>query len=342
MPDFILDSRPYLTEAIYVRGRILKQKTSIIKYPFRIYRAVLFHARLSVILFTAVCFVLVAQSAIGAGSEYPSTPNLAIETPFPDEYGSIIYKCNEHSPKQLYVIGMSHRDTLTGLNGTKTVDSQVEVYRITEGLIKSKGLRLILPEGYFSHTDNEDRAVLVRRTTSGAGEVSLDTTILKTRLTDDAVHANAELLLMESYDIILKPVEDTELYNAVRSRVRDLEKEAGVFERLYIRSELDYLQERRVAAMLQKIPDVIDKEYREGSISAENAVFTIGMHHIVEIVRYLKNRKIEIPSPAFTSFEDYTADVSLLQQDFGVTVIVPHSLAGAGDLTLLTKLQESQ
>ena len=38
----------------------------------------------------------------------------------PAQYGEIIFRCNEKSPKQIFIIGMSHRDSFTRDNGSQT------------------------------------------------------------------------------------------------------------------------------------------------------------------------------------------------------------------------------
>lgn len=112
------------------------------------------------------------------------------------------------------------------------------------------------------------------------------------------------------------------------------------YESLFIKSGLDYLQERRTAAMLQKIPEVIEGEYREGRIKNKKAIFTIGMSHIPGIIKYLKQNKIEINSPAFTSYDDYLSGVKLLEKNFGVTIIIPRTLADDLELLKLTRLDD--
>lgn len=252
----------------------------------------------------------------------------------PAEYGKVIYRCNEGSPDQLFIIGIGHRDSLTRAKGEHTVGSQVDVYRIAEWLVRNKGLELLLPEGFFSGEKKEAPAVAraVRRT-------SFDTGTLERRLGSDDVYTNAEMLLMESHGIKSLQVEDTRLYNEVSDRILQLEKNRdNPYGSLYIKASLDYLQERRTAAMLQKIPDIIGSEFSRGGIKHKRAIFTIGMDHLSMIIRYLKQDRIEIRSPAFTSFDDYLSGVKLLEKDFAVTVIIPGTLAHDRELLRLTRL----
>lgn len=46
-------------------------------------------------------------------------------TVVPEELGEVVYQYNRQSPRQLYIVGMGHRDSLTGSNGADTVQSQI-------------------------------------------------------------------------------------------------------------------------------------------------------------------------------------------------------------------------
>lgn len=259
------------------------------------------------------------------------------------ERGEVVFSCNQRSPNQIYIIGMSHRDTLTHANGSNTVKSQIEIYRIGEWLIQKEGLELLLPEGFFlSESSFEKKEALKTAASENGTRVSFDTKTLEEKLGKEDAYINAEMLLMQSHSIKTRQVEDLNLYNAAREKINLLEKYGDdTYESLFIKSGLDYLQERRSAAMLQKIPEVIDSEYRAGRIKNKKAIFTIGLSHISGIIKYLKQNKIEIYSPAFSSYDDYLSGVKLLENDFGVTIIIPRSIADNRELLKLTRLDGS-
>jgi hypothetical protein len=105
---------------------------------------------------------------------------------------------------------------------------------------------------------------------------------------------------------------------------------------------LDYLQEKRVAAMLQKIPGVVDEEFQHSNIKSKLALFTIGISHVPQIIKYLNNNKIEIhnPLPAFAEDAEYVADLNLLKEQFGITVIVPKKLADDDEILKICGLDK--
>lgn len=289
---------------------------------------------LSILLFLALLLI--------PGFSLNAAPNQDIldASGLSPERGEVVFSCNQRSPNQIYIIGMGHRDTLTHANGSDTLKSQIEVYRIGEWLIQKEGLQLLLPEGFFSKEISDEKEDLIKTAApvNGTG-VSLDTKTLEEKLGQENVYINAEMLLMESHSIKSQQVEDINLYNAARENINLLEKYGDdTFESLYIKSGLDYLQEKRTAVMLQNIPGVIDREYSAGRIKNKKAIFTIGLSHISGIIKYLKQNKIEIYSPAFTSYDDYLSGVKLLENNFGVTIIIPRTLADNRELLKLTRL----
>jgi hypothetical protein len=254
----------------------------------------------------------------------------------PTEYGEVIYQSNEKSPKQVFIIGISHRDAITCLNGDNTSRVQAEVYKIGDWLIHHQGLELLLPEGFFksASTKIEKKNVTLQ---GGEGSCpSLDMEILEKRLSDSQAYINAEMLLKETHPLRLQQVEDKGLYEAVQNGLLNLVNcREDTSHYLSLKSELDYLQEKRTAAMLQKIPEIVNSEYRQGTIRSGKAIFTIGLAHLNKIIQYMNEAGIRINAPLSGSNgnKDYIAKLTLQKENFGVTVIVPRTIAA--DQTVL-------
>jgi hypothetical protein len=257
----------------------------------------------------------------------------------PAEYGEVIYQCNAESPSQIYVIGMSHRDSLTRLNGPNTPRVQAEVYQIGDWLVRHLGLELLLPEGFFK----AKKAQVVKADIKTPKECPspVDMKVLEERLADNRTYVNAEMLLKEYHSLKTEQVEDKVFYDAVGAGISKLVKGPGnSTDYLLLKSELDYLQERRTAAMIQKIPEIVDLEFRQGSIKSRKAIFTIGLSHLHKIIQYLNEKRITVcPSP-FTSdkAKDFIAEPDLLKANFGVCVILPKTLANDGKALELNRL----
>ena len=250
-------------------------------------------------------------------------------------YGQVIFRYNEKSPKQLFIIGMGHRDTLTRGNAGQTARVQAEVYKIGEWLIHHEGIQLLLPEGFFNTKSTGPAQAKVTTKTGLENQcvcpAPADINILQERLANDRIFVNAEMLLKESHplNLRLRQVEDWGLYDSVcKSLVRVTNSGKDSCDTSLVQ-ELDYLQHRRLAAMLQKIPEVIDQEFQHREVNEPKAIFTIGMMHVHTIIRYLNDRKIMISSPAAGSVhgKEHTAQLNLPENNYGVSIILPKTLA---------------
>jgi hypothetical protein len=247
----------------------------------------------------------------------------------PEAYGEVVCRFNEKSPNQLYIIGIAHRDSLTRANASRTPRVQAEVYRIGEWLIQNQGVELLLPEGFFVTNPRKPAEKKVHDGSAPAAPGQGNMASVEQRLSSDRNFVNAEMLLKENFPLLLKQVEDRDLYQAVFENIRLLVETKGKQETSYlIRSELDYLQKKRVGTMLQRIPGIVNDEFRQGHIGNKKALFTIGLSHISDIIRYLEERKITVLSPLFTplKFEDYVDELNLAKEDFGISVIIPKTL----------------
>ncbi len=247
--------------------------------------------------------------------------------------GQIIYQSNEKSPNQIFIVGISHRDTLTRTNGSNTAKTQVEIYEIGDWLIHHQGLELLLPEGFFSKkpAKGEDKINLTGLE-KGKCTGSSDLKLIEERLADDRTFTNAEMLLNENHQLRLKQVEDEESYDAVRTGIlKMVGSRNGSCDLVSVKSELDYLQEKRTAAMLQRIPGIIDDEFQQGYIKAKKAIFTIGISHLTKIIQYMSEGKIRIHSPLWTpgknEDENYISDLNLTKENYGICIIIPKILA---------------
>jgi len=271
----------------------------------------------------------------------PSTAetNLAV----PSRYGEVIYRYNEESPNQIFIIGLSHRDSLTCLNGDITSKVQAEVFQIGDWLIHNQGLELLLPEGFFKGTSTkiQKKNITVERENSCA---SYDTKVLENKLSDNKVYVNAEMLLKDTHSIRLRQVEDKMLYDTVRANIVKLASQGkgNACDFSAVNSELDYLQERRTAAMLQKIPEIVSDEFQQGNIKSRKAIFTVGLYHIHEIIRFLNENKIIIRAPksASSGMNDYAAELNLQRENFGVSIILPRTLTEDQKILEINKLNE--
>jgi hypothetical protein len=272
----------------------------------------------------------------------PSRAEMNLST-IPSEYGEIIYRYNEKSPNQLFIIGMSHRDSISRSNGQNTSRVQAEVYKLGEWLIQNRGLELLLPEGFFKKKAQVAKGKFSPPDIRRYPSEPLDIKIAEKKLSNTTSFINAEMLLIKNYHLRTQQVEDLKWYDAVGCFIRKLASSGNSCDYYLVRSELDYLQERRTAALLQRIPEIINAEYHEGEIKSKRALLTIGMSHLYKIIKYLDESKIKIYSPLANSKrnENYVADLNLLRENFGVFIIIPQTLAHDPKILEINKLDQA-
>jgi hypothetical protein len=275
------------------------------------------------LLVLAAAIVLPSGATSNAQDVVPvpaADPQPASDRSFPAEYGEIIFRKNPHAPQQVYIIGQSHRSAITGKAGPDLVNVQAEIYRIGEWLILENNVELLLPEGFFQKTAMGK----VPPMETARENRRLDNQTLKDRLSDPLRFVNADLLLKASYNIPLGQVENEQLYRDIR-RLLHQARQDNDFSAL---SELDGLQDERTAVMLQNIPDILEEAYQAGRIGNRKAMFTIGLAHVGAIIDNLQRGSLRGPAqPGPTGGEGRASSLKLLDQGYGVTVIIPRTLA---------------
>ncbi|RJX34075.1 MAG: hypothetical protein C4531_04550 [Desulfurivibrio sp.] len=279
---------------------------------------------------------------LGAFTNFPAAaagrPAAAEHPQLPSAYGEIIYRINEESAGQVYIIGISHRDAASRSNNDDTVRTQAEIFRIGEWLNSNRQLELLLPEGYFrSDGEAAGQPHPVRGGSSLSG-FRLNNELLFARLADESRFVNAEILLMEQFGMHASQVEDRGTYQAVCKSLNELSCERlPTVDKL---AELQYLQEIRTARLLQKIPAAIASERAQGTIRNRSAMLTIGLNHIQDIIRYIQENTIRVAVPRSdgNGMANYQAKPELLRQGYGITIIIPRTLADDRPLLRLTNL----
>lgn len=288
------------------------------------------------VLIGALLFLGIPESALAAEQAAPSSLSRAS---FPSSYGAVVFRHKGESPAHLYIIGTSHRHTVSRTNGSNTAKVQAEVYKIGEWLIENEAVQLLLPEGLFKRRpeppDPDEEMVLIDSSFDEKERNPFPFQFIEERLSDTSVYLNAEMLLKEHFRICTRQIEDRELYEAVGECLNRLEGAGDdIVEATLLHEELCYLQEKRTAVMLQKIPEIVEEEIRRGRVTVRKAIFTIGLSHIADIIRYLGEEEIRIHAPLFSRVgtDDYNEAVHLIRKQYGVTIIVPRTLADDPDV----------
>ena len=89
---------------------------------------------------------------------------------------------------------------------------------------------------------------------------------------------------------------------------------------------------------MQKIPSVAQEKFAPGIIPNKQCLFIIGMAHIAEILRFLENERIDL-APLPEDLEKIEpCELFILKEDYGITIILPRSLAEDKEALRLTSL----
>lgn len=287
-----------------------------------------------------ICTLLVLSTSGSIAASPEHSHDSAAYLDMPAEYGDAIFRINPHSPKQLYIIGISHRDPNSGANNSTTVSTQIEIFRIGEWLKENRRLDLLLPEGYFA----AGKSISSPSANHASTQLPpvLDNAYLLESLAADSPGVNAEKLLMQHYNLHASQVEDRMIYNAVRNSLDKLKTAGdGSDEIAGNIAELIYLQEVRTAQLLQNIPGVIESEFLRGAVGNRSALLTIGLNHIKDIIRYIENEEIYVESPSGIQSDSLTSNLNLLQSGYGITIIIPRTLADDHKLLRMTNIDRT-
>jgi hypothetical protein len=166
----------------------------------------------------------------------------------------------------------------------------------------------------------------------------LDTGQLRELLSDTGTFVNADMLLRSRYPFCTAQVEDEALYQDVTGVLRELKgsRSNPTRERLDL---LNFYQDKRTAVLLRNIPTAVESAFERGSIRNKKAIFTIGLAHVPATLRFLEE---DADLSSFLGDSDPQGPHPLigLQQDFGVTIILPRTLAEDAEVLRLTRLHE--
>lgn len=286
----------------------------LIAFMSSIYKKTCF--RWAVLCLTVLfCLTCVSTPALDA-AEAPNRAG-AFAHDFPVEFGEIVYQTPETNGPRIYIIANGHRSAVSGAGNAAVVESQIETFRIGEWLINQSRIELLLPEGFFGEWPGK----------SSDTQRNVDDTSLRTRLADRSVFVNAELLLHERFGIGLNQVEDRALYRQARDLLRISMSSSSLISS-EVHNELEYLQKLRTINLLKKAPEVVDAALKNGLISAPNAMVTIGLAHLDDLIAYLEADEIklaELTTPAQV-YPRQQEKLELSNREIGITVIVPKSL----------------
>lgn len=256
------------------------------------------------------------------------------------KYGSIIYKENPSAPKQVYVIGQGHPPAFDLKYRDKEIArAQLEAYRISEDLVKSRKINLFLQEGFYLDDDYSDFLTFdfVKGMLSGEEIDNLrgldDDSLEKAMLDPSPKGMNIARLLKLNFPALnMQGIENQKIYNLTLNVLKMFENEKDPVKKEQFDAILHYLNQLRSAHALISAPSKIEKEFEQKSTSKKEAIILIGADHLNDIVSFLKEKRIKI-QPKKMKLEEKIIDslgidenIDLRERGYGITVIAPNSI----------------
>lgn len=259
---------------------------------------------------------------------------MAVSRPIPDRLARIVYQEKPESKQKIYIVAQSHPSALTGENAADTLQVQAEIYRIGEWLIENRGIGVLLPEGYFQK-ETKGASIKTRcgREVVRDGRALPDATLLD-RLAATDHFVNAGLLLHDDFGISLRQIEDRGLHANVCLLLGELVQPEPDDNLPAIAAALDYQQKKRSAALLRNIPDALAAGADDQERFRGNALLTVGLAHLKEMVAFLRNGKTVVDpfSRGAERSKGYCCDLAQLKNNYGITILLPPTLAQNKDL----------
>ncbi len=266
-----------------------------------------------------------------AQKNVPETKSEKFKKQFPERYGRVIYEKNPDAPNQLYFVGMYHPDLITHLEYEKTPEVQTEVYRIGEYLIRNWDVELALAEGGIYDEDYFDSYKKMREQL--LGQIPPDKT-LDPRLLEDETLINffrndstkvyiATSLLSLYYNLDIQGAEERKFHEEHVKYAYFLKTKRRLYNP---NGEVEnWLEKARTACILVNAPEVIEREKQKRRIVNRNALFTLGVRHLDELVEWLEKERIELEDKPQYGYRGVNIVLDYEIRGYGVKVIRPIS-----------------
>jgi len=271
-----------------------------------------------------------------------SAADTSLQIAVPEEYGRVIYQEGADRPNQIYIIAQSHRSAVSGHANADTVHVQAEIFRLGEWLVREQGISVLFPEGYFQRDGSPAASSGSPENRQPTVPQPIDDMSLLTRLADPNAFVNADMLLRAQCGVRLQQVEDRALYHGAVQLLQQLSSDRRAALSPAVYDELEYLQRRRSAAILERIPAALSLNAgaETGAVRPQKAITTIGLAHVHQIVAFLEQGQIEIPPPqmGWARYGEHNFDLQPLKAEYGVTIILPRTLAENQEILQLARL----
>lgn len=269
-----------------------------------------------------------------------------------EPYGSVVFQTRPEAPNQIYIVGQLHEHPIINDVNQETIETQRDIYRIGEQLIKERELELVVLEGLSADESHDTLNVALRN----IGKILKRRNILDSLGTDDRqlerlldteiegvsppgprlLEAQAGYWLASAYNCRVAGAEDADLLSlglkAIQGKwqvIQSARRERG----LAVLSALEmftpitlHLKQLRTAYILHNTPLVMEREHAAKRIRHTQALVVIGAAHIHECIEFVRNDYLKVPAYQGSSVPPLDQPLGYVQASYGVTVIMPRTI----------------
>lgn len=262
--------------------------------------------------------------------------------PLFEPYGRIVFQIRPEAPHQLYIVGQIHATPLTNRIDPETIETQTEIYRIGQRLVKD--LDLVLLEGETAnmvHTDHNDNRRMIRDDFQRHNFLNDIVTgkmlpkLMRTNVAKEKIPAEqGGYWLAVAYDLDIQGAEDEKLHKLALEYVKLKVRTTRVaFDAMEV-SDVEYITDNafnhinqlRTVYILVNTPKVIEREYAAQRITRKNALVIIGANHIADCVQFVKDDHVRSTPPPESNAPPLNQPLGYAQAGYGVTVIMPRTI----------------
>lgn len=273
-----------------------------------------------------------------------------------EPYGRIVFQIRPEAPNQIYIVGQLHEHPFTEEADQETIETQRDIYRVGERLIKERGLELVVLESLYRDTSYEDLNEALRR----FGKILQRGNVLNAMKVDNhlerildtevegisspegprLLQASAGYWLASTHKLRVVGAEDAKLHSlaleaaklVVRTgrlaaqRVEEARIGKYRLGQVTILNPYDHLNQLRTAYILHNTPLVMEREQAAKHISRQQALVVIGADHIRDCIRFVRNDYLKVLAYPGSIVPPLDQPLGYAQAGYGVTVIMPRTI----------------
>lgn len=269
-----------------------------------------------------------------------------------EPYGHVVFQTRPEAPNQIYIVGQIHEHPITDEVDQETIQTQRDIYRIGEQLMRERGLELAILEGLSADQSYGDLNEALRKfgkilqrgnvleamKEDRKLERILDTGIDGVSSAEDhrLLQASAGYWLASTHNYRVAGAEDEKLQSlAIKAaqgiwQTIQLAKGRRISEVIPVLRTINpiyfHINQLRTAYILHNTPLVIEREHAAKRVRRQQALVVIGADHIRDCIKFVRNDYLKVLPHPGSDVPPLDQPLGYVQAEYGVTVIMPRTI----------------